>query len=69
MYYLRHTWKTVISEEVLYNLDVSVNQLDTNWPIIPKNESRVQEVVMEIKKSSDYSESNICDISYEHVSH
>lgn len=34
MFSLRHTWNEVFQPTKLYELDVSVNQIDPKWPIV-----------------------------------
>lgn len=55
MYYLRHTWKECFDAGILHELDVSINNLDKNWPIIensfPDNHSTLAED--EFNKKSD----------------
>lgn len=36
MFALRETWKDVFLPTKLYMIDVKVNQLDPNWPIVAK---------------------------------
>lgn len=34
LFKLRQTWNVVFNNEILYNLDVAIQKLDSNWPIV-----------------------------------
>lgn len=40
MFALRETWKDVFLPTKLYMIDVKVNQLDPNWPIVAKAQKK-----------------------------
>lgn len=42
MFKLRHTWITIFSSSILYDLDLCVKQIDPSWPVIkPKAPSPI----------------------------
>ncbi|XP_075151884.1 uncharacterized protein LOC142225916 [Haematobia irritans] len=75
MYALRHTWYNIFPENQLYSLDVSIHDLDSNWPITAKKPSKYiqsESDLMKNDKSTEYveeyledSEPTLCSLEIE----
>lgn len=47
MFTLRHTWNANVSASTLYSLDIVINGIDANWPVMQNPTSKQNIVVLE----------------------